>query len=406
MVRYKSAGRQAPPGRNVNSMIKNSFNIDRAAAVLSETEAGATQADFQHQQQQQMDLQRLRQSVDSQGASTTTSNESSLAGHQHQQQHLALRSSSSKRLLDTRPMMIVQDADGHYGVPLGPFPFPAPAPISAPLSAPINSSYSSSSSGSKPLRANSAAQLLDQKAYLGFRSRRSSSPANRPRRAQSFSNNSSYGNGGNAGQPTRATYAPMQMPAPAPPEQPSASWTTTVATSAPLSVKHQLQKQFTAAPPSPPPPPLPADFVADLSAEYGRMDLYSPGGSSQRGSYSGPDAESAKQVHNRPSSSDGAGRFSYSGGAADILSKLSSPNDGLKRAAQAPLILRQNSSSSLRTAVYQPYKPVQIAAGAGANTASSPRTPVITATATPADFKLTQDSLHRKMYQDLYYNTP
>lgn len=310
MVRYKSAGRQVPPSRNINAMIRSSSNSNRDASA----------ADLEVHQD-------LRTSIDSNVESVVSAG-SSVVEHRHGLQRV-----------DTRPMLIVQDADGHFSVPIGSIPTPAPVHV--------------------PVKSAQSTGYLDQKAHLGFRSR-SVSPGSRRRTS------SNYLNPG----PAPGPRVPSEPPAPVP--VPAYKVTCTL-------------PQRNAVPPPPP------DFIADLNAQYANMDLNSPSNSSQRSANA---RGSAKGLPRVPS-----GRFSYSGGGADIVSKLSSPQAKPKQSG--PIVPYQNSP---RTAVYQPYKPAQVGVpGDGNSAAPSPKT---TAAGTYVDNKQSQDSMQRRMYQDLYYNTP
>jgi hypothetical protein len=115
------------------------------------------------------------------------------------------------------------------------------------------------------------------------------------------------------------------------------------------------------------------NFAADRSREYRTSNLVAPSSAMyvQHNSFTAPVNKSL------PGSK--YGRFSYDKNAA--FSNLRSPLQGSVSAGTTP----RSSKSPARF-----FPP-------------TPRTPT---TATAAEYKLSQDALHRKMYQELYYNTP
>jgi hypothetical protein len=115
------------------------------------------------------------------------------------------------------------------------------------------------------------------------------------------------------------------------------------------------------------------NFAADRSREYRTSNLVAPSSAmyTQHNSFTAP--------VNKSLTPSKYGRFSYDKNAA--FSNLRSPLQGSVSAGTTP----RSSKSPGR------FFP------------ATPRTPT---TATAAEYKLSQDALHRKMYQELYYNTP
>lgn len=135
------------------------------------------------------------------------------------------------------------------------------------------------------------------------------------------------------------------------------------------------------------PPPRPnqthIDFSTDRSAEYRKVHLVSPSTTMyvQHNKFSAPSAASLFSTQYAPK----PGRFSYDQGA--LFSKV-------------------NKKPSVHALSRSTETTPRAGAGASSPTRYFPPAARSPTTASAMDYKLSHDALHRKMYQELYYNTP
>jgi hypothetical protein len=124
------------------------------------------------------------------------------------------------------------------------------------------------------------------------------------------------------------------------------------------------------------------DFAADRSRPYRTVNLVSPSSAMyvQHNQFTVPPAASRYAPQYQPAR---PGRFSY------------------EQQQSAATILRSPHASSASTGTTP-----RSARSPGKFFPSTPPTPRTPTTASAAEYKLSQDALHRKMHQELYYNTP